>query len=439
MQRYGLGQFVPRMSPMQLLGAGQQRASQQTSSTTPLNITEWKNVIEKILEEKTEHTTFSTLLDALNISDIEKANITYQPSARIDIEYAVSDPITIQLTQEDLQLFENKKQELEAQAIDDGTEPASHVDPAAANTMPSVQAPVLVRPATTTTTPTAATRTTPAPASTPTNIQATTPAPASTPTNIQATTPAAQGQQQAPAANTTSHDHHDDTKSDSDADKKHPYGHPPYYNPYDQEKGANVSPMQNFDSQNDNSGKSGRGSRSKNNFDPYSSYGDPYYGMGGGYDAPMSVYTGGGGYYDRPAGYVGRSLPEQVGFSVTKPSTTQPQYSPYADLKKLSSQGKTITKSTVSSSDIEFTPTGYRRTVEFEPEPLYHNRVTESNKRLRIAPVSDDPIVSTEEQNNGTPAIIEKKAVPFLESLWNTITEPIKTAIHWFTSLFYRK
>lgn len=446
---FGFGPFATRaqpMSAMEMMTGRRITTELEKSSTVVLNTTEWKQVIERILENDPQNVNFSSLNNAFNDVEFNRARMSKRTSGKIYIYYDDTNRNveTIQLSTTDLELFDSTKAALQ-NPIEEGAEPiAPRVDVAApvdsiqrndadtattTVTAPVVQTPAGLRPATTVTP-----NTTTAPA----------PTIATRPAITSASSPAAQAQQTvAPAAvDSNVKNKKGDKEQGNDDDRKHPYGYPPYY-PYDQEKSANAS-AQNSGDQSMMEGGAGRGGsrggRNRNNSDPYSGFNDPYYGgMGGGYDAPMSVYSGGGMYYDRPTGYVGRSLPDQVGFAIIKPSNTPPQYIAHADLKKLSSQGKSITVAPEVSSDKEFTPTRYQRTVELEAEPLYHKRITDSNKRLRIAPVTEDPILSPEEQTAAILPETPKKPVSFFASLWNTVTEPVMAFVHWFFSIFYRK
>ena len=285
------------------------------------------------------------------------------------------------------------------------------------------------------------------PAPTPVRINAPIALPSSTPTTVTNTpaaippvssvsTPAAQqpmGQMEDP----TNNKKEETPTGESSKDKYLPYG----YNPYDQNQKDSPSSgaEPSYDQSQYGGGRSG--SQGRGGFDdPYRGYDDSYNRMGGDYYGnPMSVHGGGGGMNaGRSSGGVGSNLSSQVGFAITKPPTTQPQYATHADVKKLSSQGQSTIvvpqSSTEDIPDIE-----YQRTIQLEPERLYHSRKTEPSQRLHIAPVKEEPVTSSNETPEKVLPIKEKKPVSFFNSLWDTITQPFVASVHWFLSFVYRK
>lgn len=156
---------------------------------------------------------------------------------------------------------------------------------------------------------------------------------------------------------------------------------------------------------------------------------------------PMQGQTvrSGGSNAPMRSGSVGVSPSQQSGFVITKPSNVQSQYATHDQVKKLSPDGKTELNLPTSSTE-GFTEESYERTVYLNTEPLFHNRLTEPTRGLKLAPVretEEDKLTKTDPQ--APIALTKKPPVSFLQSLWNTITRPFTTAGQWFVSFFVGK
>ena len=400
------------------------RAQTPTPQNIILNLNEWKTVTRAIVDRRSANELFRELNEFFNDpSIIQIAMNNDRTKIILYKDNEPEDPIeqAFDISPADLQLFSETHDNLQnppvlAQA--DGQQDSQ-------TAVSELPAPAPVRTNTTTT----------LPASTTTTVTNT---PAAVPPVSSVSTPAAQ-QPIVPAEDPVKKKKKDDQTDENSKDKYLPYG----YNPYDPNgkdspsSGGQPSPDQ--PQQGGGGGRSSRGGKGGN--DPYGGYGDSYPGMGGDYYGnPMSVYGGGGGmHFDRASGSVGSALSEQVGFAISKPSTTQPQFVTHADVKKLSSQGKSTTIVPQTSTDDTPIDTTYQRTLQLEPEVLFHNRKTEPTKRLHIAPVKEEPVAPLNEAPNDTLPKIEKKPVSFFHSLWNTVTQPLVTVMSWFLSFVYRK
>lgn len=150
---------------------------------------------------------------------------------------------------------------------------------------------------------------------------------------------------------------------------------------------------------------------------------------------PSHSYTSGNAPREIPHGAVGQSLAQQTGFGASKPSFVVSPYATAEQVKKLSFEPESVT--VVPRIDSEISTSSYRpKTVSLTPEPLYHQRLTESSKRLVIAPVSEDPSPQTPSDSK---EIVNKKPVSLFKSLWNTVSKPLITVMSWFLAFFNRK
>jgi hypothetical protein len=398
------------------------RAQTPTPQNTVLDLNEWKTVTQVIVNKGSTNELFRELNGFFNDpSIIQIAMSNDRTKIILYKDNEPEDPIeqAFDISPADLQLFTETQDAVRNHHVLAPADDDQQDSQAQASTLPApapvrINAPVAL------------------PSSTPTTVTNT---PAAIPPVSSVSTPAAQ-QQMIPAENPVKKTKEENEVEEKSKDKYLPYG----YNPYDQNQKDSPSGEQpSYDQSQYGGGRSSSQGRNSGN-DPYGGYNDPYYGMNGDYYGnPMSVHGGGGGINaGRSSGGVGSSLSSQVGFAVTKPPTTQPQYATHADVKKLSSQGQSTIvvpqSSTVDIPDIE-----YQRTIQLEPETLYHTRKTEPTQRLRIAPVKEEPVTSSNETPEKVLPIKEKKPVSFFNTLWDTITQPFVASVHWFLSFVYRK
>ena len=399
------------------------RAQTPTPQNTVLDLNEWKTVTQVIVNKGSTNELFRELNGLFNDpSIIQIAMSNDRTKIILYKDNEPEDPIeqAFDISPADLQLFYQTQDTVRNSPAlppaDDGQQDSQ----APASTLPTltpvrINAPIAL------------------PSSTPTTVTNT---PAAIPPVSSVSTPAAQ-QPMGQMGDPTNNKKEETPTGESSKDKYLPYG----YNPYDQNQ--KDSPSSGAEPSYDQSQYAGgrSGSQGRGGFDdPYRGYDDSYNRMGGDYYGnPMSVHGGGGGMNaGRSSGGVGSNLSSQVGFAITKPPTTQPQYATHADVKKLSSQGQSTIvvpqSSTEDIPDIE-----YQRTIQLEPERLYHSRKTEPSQRLHIAPVKEEPVTSSNETPEKVLPIKEKKPVSFFNSLWDTITQPFVASVHWFLSFVYRK
>lgn len=390
-----------------------------------LDINEFRTIIEAIVSAYPTNGTFARLNETLNnnLNPVTEVQMTADRTSII-VQYSNENSETFNLSTSDTQLFFRAQEAVQNNA-ETAAEVLADTDQQDSQTTVS-ELPAPVRTNTTTT----------LPASTTTTVTNT---PAAIPPVLSVSTPAAQ-QPIVPAEDPVKKKKKDDQTDENSKDKYLPYG----YNPYDpngkDSPSSGGQPSSDQPQQGGGGGRSSRGGKGGN--DPYGGYGDQYPGMGVDYYGnPMSVYGGGGGgmNFDKPSGGAGSALSSQVGFAITKPSTTPPQYVTHADVKKLSSQGKSTTIVPQTSTDDTPTDTTYQRTLQLEPETLFHTRKTEPTKRLHIAPVKEEPVTPLNEAPDAHLPKVEKKPVSFFHSLWNTVTQPFVTVMSWFLSFVYRK
>jgi hypothetical protein len=247
----------------------------------------------------------------------------------------------------------------------------------------------------------------------PTSLAPTTPS-QPVPSAQQPTTKSIDSSDDSNATKQSLQDDGDDEKEEKNNNKKNPY-HPSYYPPQSEGNTPALQPTPSA---------SGSSQSSNDHFLRHP-------------QQPVntsSVTTTTGGNYTEKGGAVGNGLTQQVGFAITKNAPTGSASAPATPDKvnKVFSEGKTVIFAPESAHE-ETSPIERPRTVSHTAEPLAHKRLTDSPHRLKIAPVSEEPIAVPEPSLS-----VETKEEPvsFLTSLWNTMSKPLIKGFGWLLSFF---